>query len=82
MNLGIKKWWLGKKIYGKAARKGWLALVKYLDENHNLREVWMGTGTKNSYQHYIGRPRQTGDLHGQAAMMWCAYALCSDGKSE
>lgn len=82
MILGVKNGWLDKKIYGEAARKGWLALVKYLDENYNLREVCMGTGTKNSYQHYIGRPRQTGDLHGQAAMMWCAYALFSDGKSE
>jgi len=75
---GVKNGWLDKKVYGAAARKAWTALLTYLDENYNLREVCMGTGTKNSYTHYIERPRQTGDLHGQAALLWCAYALCSD----
>lgn len=80
MITGVKNGWLDKKVYGEAARKGWLALLRYLDENYNLREVCMGTGTKNSYDHYIGRPRQTGDLHGQAALLWCSYALTSHSK--
>jgi len=78
MILGVKNGWLDKKTYGAAARKGWLSLLKYLNEDYNLREVCMGTGTKNSYEWYIQRPRQTGDLHGQAALLWCAYALSSD----
>ena len=77
MITGVKNGWLDKKEYGAAARKAWISLLAYLDEDYNLREVCMGTGTKNSYDHYIGRPRQAGDLHGQAALLWCAYALSS-----
>ncbi|MFV0539250.1 MAG: glycoside hydrolase family 105 protein [Dysgonomonas sp.] len=80
MIVGVKNGWLDKKVYGTAARKAWISLQAYLDENNNLRSVCMGTGTKNSYNHYIERPRQTGDLHGQAALLWCAYALSSDKK--
>jgi rhamnogalacturonyl hydrolase YesR len=80
MITGVKNGWLDKKAYGAAARKAWISLLTYLDEDYNLREVCMGTGTKNSYRHYIDRPRQTGDLHGQAALLWCAYALSSDKK--
>lgn len=75
MITGVKNGWLDKRIYGSAARKAWISLLTYLDEDYNLREVCMGTGTKNSYTHYIERPRQAGDLHGQAALLWCAYAL-------
>lgn len=78
MITGVKNGWLDKKAYGTAARKAWLSLLTYLNEEYNLREVCMGTGTKNSYKHYIERPRQAGDLHGQAALIWCAYALSSD----
>jgi rhamnogalacturonyl hydrolase YesR len=75
MITGVKNGWLDKKVYGTAARKAWLSLLTYLNEDYNLREVCMGTGTKDSYEHYIERPRQAGDLHGQAALLWCAYAL-------
>ncbi|MDR0510674.1 MAG: glycoside hydrolase family 88 protein [Rikenellaceae bacterium] len=75
MITGVRNGWLDRKTYGAAARKGWTALLTYLDENYNLRNVCMGTGARNSYQYYLDRPRQSGDLHGQAAMIWCAYAL-------
>lgn len=78
MIVGVKNGWLDKKTYGTAARKAWTSLLTYLDENNNLREVCMGTATKNSHEWYINRPRQAGDLHGQAALIWCAYALTSD----
>lgn len=72
---GVKNGWLEQKKYGAVARKGWLALLTYLTHDYDLREVCEGTGAKNDYQHYINRRRWVGDLHGQAAMMWCAYAL-------
>lgn len=72
---GVKNGWLDKEVYGAAARKGWLALVSHLDENDELREVCEGTGTKNSREHYMNRKRITGDLHGQAPLLWCALAL-------
>jgi len=42
---GVKEGWLDEKIYGPAARQGWLALTGYLDADANLREVCAGTGT-------------------------------------
>jgi unsaturated rhamnogalacturonyl hydrolase len=72
---GVKEGWLDEKIYGPAARQGWLALIGYLDADANLREVCAGTGTKNDRGHYLGRPRITGDYHGQAPVLWCATAL-------
>lgn len=75
MIVGVKNGWLDKEKYGTAARKGWLALLTYLTDNYDITEVCEGTGAKNDYQYYLDRRRWVGDLHGQAAMMWCAYAL-------
>lgn len=72
---GVKEGWLDERTYGPAARKGWLALITYLDDQANLREVCAGTGAKNDRQHYLDRPRITGDFHGQAPVLWCASAL-------
>ena len=57
----MKNGWLDKKIYGTAARKAWLALLSYLDEKDNLRNVCEGTGAKNSFDWYQNRRRLTGD---------------------
>ncbi len=75
MITGVKNGWLDKKIYGEAARKGWLALVSYINEEDELTEVCAGTNIKNSREHYMNRPRIVGDLHGQAPLLWCATAL-------
>lgn len=80
MIVGVKNGWLNKKDYGAAARKAWLSLLTYLDEDNNVRNVCEGTGTKNDYQHYLNRQRLTGDLHGQAPLIWCAYALSTNVK--
>ena len=52
-----------------------LAVVGYLTPEGLLREVCVGTGKKNDIQHYLNRPRVTGDTHGQAPMLWSATAL-------
>jgi rhamnogalacturonyl hydrolase YesR len=75
MVTGVKNGWLDAKIYGPAARKGWLALVGYLDTDGNLREVCVGTNKGDSEQFYNDRPRAVGDLHGQSPMLWTASAL-------
>jgi unsaturated rhamnogalacturonyl hydrolase len=75
MITGVKNGWLDQKTYGKAARKGWLGLVTYLDSNSDLRDVCQGTGKKNDMQYYLDRARLTGDLHGQAPVLWCASAF-------
>jgi len=75
MVTGVKNGWLDEKTYGPVARKAWLALVGYLDENANLREVCIGTDKGFSEQFYLDRPRTAGDLHGQSPMLWTASAL-------
>ena len=75
MITGVKSGWLDRKTYGRAARKGWLALVANLDANGDIRNVCEGTGRKNDLSYYLQRARNTGDLHGQAPILWCASAL-------
>jgi rhamnogalacturonyl hydrolase YesR len=75
MITGVKQGWLDAKVYGPAARKAWLALVTYIDSNGDVREVCEGTNKKNDRQYYLDRKRITGDMHGQAPLLWCAAAL-------
>jgi len=72
---GVRNGWLDARTYGPAARKGWLALITYLDSDANMREVCEGTPKKNERQFYLDRKRNVGDLHGQAPVLWCAAAL-------
>ena len=75
MITGVKNGWLDKKTYGAAARKGWLALITYINQDDELTEVCEGTNIKNDRNHYLQRKRIVGDLHGQAPLIWCATAL-------
>jgi rhamnogalacturonyl hydrolase YesR len=75
MITGVKNGWLDEKTYGKAARKGWLGMINYLEPNGDLRNVCQGTGKKNDLQYYLDREKLTGDLHGQAPILWCASAF-------
>lgn len=75
MITGVKNGWLDKEVYGAAARKGWLALITYIETNGDIREVCEGTNKKNDRQYYLDRKRLTGDMHGQAPVLWCATAL-------
>src|SRR6266849_3278761 len=72
---GIKNGGLDPATYGPAARKGWLALVGYIDQNADVTSVCEGTGKKNDLDYYLARARRTGDFHGQAPVLWCASAL-------
>jgi unsaturated rhamnogalacturonyl hydrolase len=75
MVTGVKEGWLDGASYGPAARKAWLGLVQYLDADANIREVCIGTNKGYSVEYYIARGRKTGDLHGQAPVLWTASAL-------
>lgn len=75
MIVGVKHGWLDKKEYGTAARKGWLALVTYINENNEITNVCEGTNIKNDKNHYMNRKQITGDLHAHAPLLWCAVAL-------
>ena len=75
MVTGVKNGWLDKRTYAPAARKGWLGLVNYIEPNGDIREVCEGTGKNNNLQYYLDRKRNTGDLHGQAPILWSASAF-------
>jgi rhamnogalacturonyl hydrolase YesR len=84
MVTGVKQGWLDASTYAPAARKAWLALVSYLDESANIREVCAGTNKAQSEvgddpaaqrKYYFDRPRRVGDLHGQAPLLWTSAAF-------
>jgi rhamnogalacturonyl hydrolase YesR len=75
MITGVKNGWLDPSAYGPAARKGWLAVIGYIDQNADTVEVCAGTNKTNSLEFYLMRPRRTGDFHGQAPILWAASEL-------
>jgi rhamnogalacturonyl hydrolase YesR len=75
MITGVKNGWLERKTYGPAARKAWLALTGYINADGDISNVCEGTNKLNDLQYYLDRKRNTGDLHGQAPILWCASAL-------
>ena len=75
MITGVQHGWLDANTYAPAVRKGWMQLVTYINEQDEVTDVCQGTGARNDYQYYIDRQRITGDMHGQAPVIWCAYAL-------
>jgi len=89
MVTGVKSGWLDAQTYGPAARKAWLALVGMLDAENNMTEVCVGTNMafkevgpdlQNQHNFYMTRPRNVGDLHGQAPILWTAAALLREVK--
>ena len=72
---GLKRGWLDAAIYGPAARKAWLALAGYVDQNADVTSVCEGTNKLDDLDYYLSRKRKTGDFHGQAPVLWTASAL-------
>jgi unsaturated rhamnogalacturonyl hydrolase len=75
---GVKHGWLDAATYGPAARRGWIAVSGYVDQNHDVTQVREGTNKSDSLDFYLARKRRTGDLHGQAPLLWAATALLRD----
>lgn len=75
MITGVKERWLDDAAYGQPARRAWLGLVKYIDGKGDISNVCEGTNKKNDLQYYLDRKRNTGDLHGEAPLLWSATAL-------
>ncbi len=51
------------------------SLVDYINEEGDIANVCEGTNRKNDYQYYLDRKSKVGDMHGQAPILWCAWAL-------
>lgn len=75
MITGVKNGWLDAATYGPAARKGWIAVTGYIDQNDDVTNVCEGTAKQNDLNYYLERKRRTGDFHGQEAVLWAALAL-------
>ena len=75
---GVKEGWLPAGTYAPAARKAWLALIPYINNNGDVTNICVGTGKKNDFNYYLDRPKMTGDYHGQGPYLWCAAALLED----
>jgi len=80
MVVGVKKGLLPKEPYTKTYKKAWNALAEYINEDGKIREICVGTGQSKDVNFYLTRPRMTGDLHGQAPVIWFAYSLMADFK--
>lgn len=72
---GVKLGWLNNDEYAPVAKNAWMALMPYISKEGDVTEVCIGTNKKNDRQYYYDRPRITGDYHGQAPVLWCAFAL-------
>jgi unsaturated rhamnogalacturonyl hydrolase len=77
---GVKHGWLDAATYAPAARSAWIAVVGYVDQNYDVTQVCTGTGKLDNMQYYLDRKRETGNLHGQAPVLWAATALLRDEK--
>lgn len=73
--VGVRRGILTDPAYAEAYRKAWAALARYVDTEGNLTQVGIGTGQSRDAAYYLTRPLVTGDLHGQAALLWFAAEL-------
>ncbi|MEQ8469871.1 MAG: glycoside hydrolase family 88 protein [Marinoscillum sp.] len=78
MITGVNRGLLSRDIYAPAYVKAWNALAGYLNEDGKIREICVGTGQSLEAEYYLNRPRVTGDLHGQAPMLWFACGLMEE----
>jgi unsaturated rhamnogalacturonyl hydrolase len=75
MARGVRLGILTDPAYARAYKRAWTALVPYVQADGQVTEICVGTNKANNLAHYLNRPRATGDLHGQAAVLWFAAEL-------
>ncbi|MEI9849560.1 MAG: glycoside hydrolase family 88 protein [Sphingomonas sp.] len=75
MAVGVKRGILADPAYAAAYRRAWSALAAYVGPDGRLSNVCVGTGQSRDAAYYLARPTVTGDLHGQAALLWFASVL-------
>jgi unsaturated rhamnogalacturonyl hydrolase len=77
MVVGVKKGWLNEGEFKQVIRKAWIGLVGHINSKGDITDVCEGTNKTNDRQFYLNRKRITGDLHGQAPVLWAAAAFLS-----
>jgi unsaturated rhamnogalacturonyl hydrolase len=79
MAVGGRRGILTEPAYADAVRRAWAGLARYVTADGRLSQVGIGTGQSRDLAYYLARPTVTGDLHGQAALLWFAAEL-ADGR--
>ena len=74
---GTNQGFLSGRAFIPAALRAWGALVERVEPDGKLRAVCVGTGKGDNLQYYFDRPTVTGDLHGQAPLLWLASEFVS-----
>lgn len=77
--MGVAHALLPERRYAAATRRAWQALATYVEPDGKLSKVCIGTGKSDDAAYYLGRPTVTGDLHGQAALLWFASMMVKPG---
>jgi len=75
MTVGSKKGILKGKQYQEAYLKAWDSLTGYINSEGKVSNVCIGTPKSDDVNFYLNRPTSSGDLHGQAAVLWFAYSI-------
>jgi rhamnogalacturonyl hydrolase YesR len=70
---GVKNGWLDES-FRATALKGWDGLLGKV-KNGQLSDICVGTGEGKNYDYYLDRPRETGNWHGEAALLWATTAM-------
>jgi rhamnogalacturonyl hydrolase YesR len=72
---GVRKGWLPEQPYKKAAFDGWAGLSNFVDSQGRALQVCTGTGAGTTLQYYFDRPREIGNTHAEAGILWAATAM-------
>lgn len=72
---GVRRGLLADPAYARASRRAWTALAARVQPDGKLTGVCVGTGQSMDAAYYLARPVVTGDLHGQAPLLWYAAEM-------
>lgn len=72
---GVKHGWLDEKKFTPAVIRGWKALVSHINQDGDIDGVCEGTNRSTDREFYLHRRTLTGNMHGQAPIIWCATAM-------
>lgn len=72
---GLKRDLLAGAACRRAYRTAWAALAARVGPDGKLAGICVGTGQSPDAAYYLARPTVTGDLHGQAALLWFAAEI-------
>ena len=78
LKIGVDKGILQDECFTFAYKKAWQALAGRINDEGALSGICVGTGQSTDIQYYLERPKTTGDLHGQAPVLWFAASLLSE----